>query len=183
MLNGHRQSIIRPFLALLCLALLLILLTQLWYRQWLPLTDTPVVKQISYATLKPLAEWLQPVQDSLDNVSEQYLGQSLPERRNLARMFLLSSNTEPHPSRSSTILLKVGVVNRAEIPQPWPWLELSLTEENGRLVSRRNLDPADYLHNNDLPDQLAPNELRQVTIELLSFPELATGYELKILNK
>jgi hypothetical protein len=61
-------------------------------------------------------------------------------------------------------------------------LELTLTDEGGRLVSRRSLSPDDYLHNNRLQNRMRANELRQVVIELLAFPKQAHGYELKLLR-
>jgi len=107
----------------------------------------------------------------------------LPMRRNLSQLELASARTEAHPTRSSTTLLRISIINHAEIEQPLPWLEMSLRDAEGRIVSRRNLSPRDYVYQNATNDLIGPRELKKVTIELLSFPKHATGYELKILNR
>jgi len=80
-------------------------------------------------------------------------------------------------------LLKISIINHAKIRQQLPWLEMSLMDADGRLVSRRNLSPSDYVYQNATDDLIGARELKKITIELLSFPKQATGYELKILNK
>ena len=107
----------------------------------------------------------------------------LPVRRNLSLLELVSARTEAHPTRSSTTLLKISVINHATFEQPLPWLEMTLSDAEGRLVSRRSLSPQDYIYQNASNDLIGARELKKVTIELLSFPKKATGYEIKILSK
>ena len=107
----------------------------------------------------------------------------LPSRRNLSQLELASARTEAHPTRPSTTLLRVSIINHASIEQPLPWLEMSLSDAEGKLVSRRSLSPRDYVYQNATNNLIGARELKKVTIELLSFPKQATGYELKILNK
>lgn len=173
--GGMHRWLIRPFgllaSGLLLLGLSLSLLYQLWLRQAVPVLENE-------ALVNRLLPITQPLRKQLDERFEI----ALPERRDLANLRLLSARTELHPTRPSTTLLKVSLVNKSTIAQPYPWLELVLTDEAGRLVSRRALKPDDYLHNNRLRNLIRANELRQVTIELLAFPKQAHGYELKILR-
>ena len=106
-----------------------------------------------------------------------------PDRKNLNGLQLLAADVEAHASRASTILLRVSLINRAKISQALPTLELTLTDADGRLVSRRSLKPEDYLYNNRTANTIGSNELKKVTIELLAFPKQATGYELRILGE
>ena len=154
-----------------CLILLCGLIYQLWHRQALPWLDD-----------QNLVNIIEPIAEPIIGLLSESLGVTLPIRKDLKNLQLLSARTEAHPNRSSTILLRVSLINHSEISQPYPWLELSLTDENGRLIARRSLTPDNYLHNNQVDAYIGARELRPVTIEFLSFPKQAHGYELKILN-
>ena len=156
-----------PLLGLMALLLTAALSYQLWLKQAAPILEST-----------QLATALQPIKQQLEKYAVV-----LPERRNLKQLELLSARTEAHPTLSSTVLLRASLINRAKISQPFPWLELSLTDEDGILVSRRALSPNDYLHNNRLENLIKANELKRVTIELLAFPKQAHGFELRLLNK
>lgn len=167
--NGKLLTTI--LLGIVSLILICGLLYQLWHRQAITWFDDEKIINI----IEPIAEPL------VGQLSER-LGVTLPIRRDLKNLQLLSARTEAHPSRSSTILLRVSLINHSDISQPYPWLELSLTDENGRIVARRSLSPDKYLHNNQVDNHIGARELRPITIEFLSFPKQANGYELKILN-
>ena len=158
-------------LGVFCLILLCGLIYQLWHRQALPWLDD-----------ENLVNIIEPIAQPIVGLLSESLGVKLPIRKDLKNLQLLSARTEAHPNRSSTILLRVSLINHSEISQPYPWLELSLTDENGRLIARRSLTPDNYLHNNQVDGFIGARELRPVTIEFLSFPKQAHGYELKILN-
>jgi len=160
-----------PLLFILIGVLAAALIYQLWMKQLLVFPENSQTEQLIQSGVRPLAKEL----------AERDI--ALPVRRNLSQLELLSAQTEPHPSRASTNLLRVSIMNRAEISQPLPWLELSLTDSEGRLVSRRQLSPRDYIYNNQIDSGIGPKELKKITIELLAFPKQATGYELKLLNK
>jgi len=144
---------------------------QLWQKQLIAWPDRKEIRSL-----------IEPVQEPVLNQLEQ-LGIEVPVRRNLSALQLLSAKTEAHPTRASTILLRVSLINRAEIDQPLPWLELSLKNSDGKIISRRSLSPNDYIHNNRIGVEIGARELKKITIELLSFPKQAAGYELKLLNK
>lgn len=163
--------IVVPLLLLLIGAFSVTLIYQLWMKQLIVFPEDSRAEQLIQAGVSPVAERL--AQRKIE----------LPVRRNLSKLELLSARTEPHPSRASTNLLRVELVNRAKIAQPLPWLELTLTDAEGRLVSRRQLAPRDYIYNNKTEAQIGPKELKKITIELLAFPKQATGYELRLLSK
>jgi len=159
---------------LLVLLLIAALAYQLWLKQLIDLpTDNAWLNKIDSVTA-PYREQAEEQLAALDI--------NLPQRRNLSQLELLSAQTEPHPTRTTTVLLKVSVINRAKIAQPLPWLEMTLTDAEGRLVARRNLSPKSYIYNNKTNSKIGANELKKVTIELLSFPKSATGYEIKLLD-
>lgn len=167
------------FIIALCYLMIALILTaalayQLWLKQLIKLPEDNAWLNTVLSTASPHLETLKKTLSSYDI--------ELPERRNLSQLELLSARTEPHPSRDNTVLLKISVVNRATIAQALPWLEMSLTDTNGDVVARRNLSPDDYIYNNQTSSEIGPNQLKRVTIELLSFPKSATGFEIKLLD-
>jgi len=166
-----RTFFLTPLTLALVISLSGVLLYQLWLKQIIFWPDQPLVQRLIAPLSKPVKQQL-----------EKY-NVVLPERRNLNGFQLLAADVEPHTTRASTILLRVSLINRAKITQALPTLELSLTDADGRLVSRRSLNPESYLHNNRTKNAIGANELKKVTIELLAFPKQATGYELRILGE
>ncbi|RBP53644.1 zinc-ribbon and DUF3426 domain-containing protein [Arenicella xantha] len=171
----RKKSGFRWLAILLGLLLILLfsatLLYQLWLKQWIKPNDSGRFDTAMQAVIDPLVEQL-----ATRNIE-------LPVRRDLSQLELVSARTETHPTRPSTTLLRVSMINRASITQPLPWLELALRNSEGQLVSRRNLSPRDYLYNNKTTADIGPNQLKKVTIELLAFPKQVTGYELKIISR
>lgn len=159
-----------PLIAIIA-ALCVLLLYQLWMKQIITLDKDPSLRQNVTKVINRAATELEKI--DID----------LPVRRNLSQLELLSARTEAHPTRSSTTLLRVDILNRANISQPLPWLEMTLTDADGGLVALRNLSPNDYIYNNSTNNLIAAKELKKITIELLSFPKQATGYEIKLLNR
>lgn len=159
---------------IICITLLAGLAYQLWLKQIIELPEN----KVWFTTLKQQAEPF--IERGEAELEKRNL--ALPLRRSLSQLKLVSAQVEPHPTRSSTVLLKVSVINKADISQPLPWLEMSLTNADGRLVARRNLSPKDYIYNNKTNSNIGANELKKISIELLSFPKSATGYEIKLLN-
>lgn len=171
----RKSSIWSKFVALLLLivvgALIILFTYQLWMKQIITFDEDSLIQKKIVAFSTPITHKL------------EEMGFKLPVRRNLSQLTLASASTQAHPTRLSTVLLKVEILNRANISQPLPWLEMSLTDADGDLVSLRNLSPDDYIYNNKTNTRIGPQELKKITIELLSFPIKATGYELKLLNR
>lgn len=163
--------LIAPLLLAIIITLTATLIYQLWQKQL-----------ISWPDRKEVRTFIEPVREPTLTKLQEF-GIDVPVRRNLSALQLLSAKTEPHPTRASTLLLRISLVNRAHIDQPLPWLELSLKNSDGKIISRRSLSPKDYIHNNRIGADIGARELKKVTIELLSFPKQAAGYELKLLNK
>lgn len=162
-------------LLVIVLLLLVALVYQLWLRQVIVLDEQSSVQQ---SAKEKITQITTPIVEKLYGYDVV-----LPSRRNLSQLELASAHTEAHPTRPSTTLLRISIINHANIEQPLPWLEMSLSDAEGRLVSRRSLSPRDYVYQNETDNIIGARELKKVTIELLSFPKKATGFELKILDK
>jgi predicted Zn finger-like uncharacterized protein len=68
---------------------------------------------------------------------------TLPKKIDL--MVLESSQLESDPAQPNVITLHVLVHNRAQYPQTYPSLELTLTDLQDQPIARRLFHPADYL--------------------------------------
>lgn len=185
----EKKNVLIRFMGFLLSTLLIVLLIigllyQLWLKQLINMPTKPA--WLAHPTIEQIEQIATPY---IDKAKQQFMHYAerydidIPERRNLSKLELISATTEPHSNRSTTILLKVSLINRAKISQPLPWLEMSLSDAEGQLVARRNLSPNDYIYNNKTNSNIGPNEMKKITIELLSFPKSATGYEIKLLNK
>ena len=158
----------------LLLSLLTLSILALAYQVWLMPSPSVRNNQVLQTTLNsvfnPLLDFAQSFGVKLDRPSE------------LSGLTLVSAQSEPHPSRASTTLLRVSFLNKSSVTLPLPWIELSLTDENGAVIARRALDPTDYLFNNAALGEIGPHELKKITVELLAFPKKAIGFELRVLE-
>lgn len=169
--SGFINWLLAPIFSATCIALVAALIYQLWFRQVM--------------FFDPGSQGDRVVTSVASDINEKIPSKNLalPVRRDLSQLELVSARAKQHPTRPSTMLLDVGLINHAKIAQSMPWLELALYSKEGKLVSRRNLSPDDYSYNNDTSLMMTPREYRRLSIELLSFPKHATGYELKLLSE
>lgn len=100
----------------------------------------------------------------------------------MARMDLVETEVAPHPRYDKALRVKATLVNRAAYPQPYPQLEVSLIDSQGRLVARRVYPPEEYLGKSEnaqlgLPPQVAV----KMRLDITSPGAQASGYEVLLL--
>jgi predicted Zn finger-like uncharacterized protein len=97
-------------------------------------------------------------------------------------MDLVESQVTPHPRYDRALRIKAVIVNRADHVQPYPALEVSLTDSQGQLVARRAYQPREYLRKPDAIKQgLPPQVAETVQLEITSPGAQASGYEILLL--
>jgi len=110
----------------------------------------------------------------------------LPCRRlpaiDMRRLDLVETQVTPHPRYDRALRIKATLVNRAEMVQPYPQLEVSLIDSQGQLVARRTYGPREYLQKPEevgkgLPPQVAVN----IQLDITSPGTQANGYEILLL--
>lgn len=74
------------------------------------------------------------------------------------------------------LALRVTLRNRAKHPQPWPALELSLTDFSDTVVARRVLLPSTYLPPQQLADPIPAGQERSLRIPIDTTEARASGY-------
>lgn len=88
----------------------------------------------------------------------------------------------PHPSFENVLRIRVVMVNRAGFPQPYPQMEVSLTDSNGALLARRQFGPRQYL--GDIPPEnvnMAPDVAVNALLDVTNPDGRASGYEIRLL--
>lgn len=110
----------------------------------------------------------------------------LPCRRlpaiDMSRMDLVETEVAPHPRYDKALRIKATLVNRAEFPQPYPLLEVSLIDSQGRLVARRVYPPDEYLSKPETAQQGLPPQLAvKMRLDIISPGAQASGYEVLLL--
>lgn len=69
----------------------------------------------------------------------------IPYPQDAERIAIEASDLQAEPGKSGHYLLHATLNNRAEYPQRWPHLELTLTDAGDNPISRRVLAPTDWL--------------------------------------
>ena len=75
----------------------------------------------------------------------QWLGCTVALPRRAEVLSIESSDLQADPRRQNVIVLHALIRNRSRLPQEYPALELTLTDEGGQPVLRRVLLPSDYV--------------------------------------
>lgn len=84
---------------------------------------------------------------------------TLPAWREPAALTLLNREVRPHPGLPGVLQIQASFRNDARWAQAWPWMQLSLSDVDGRVIGTRMLTPQDYL--GQVPagqDTLAPGQ-------------------------
>lgn len=72
-------------------------------------------------------------------------GCSVPYPRDAEHIAIEASDLQAEPGRPGYYLLQATLNNRADYPQQWPHLELTLTDAGDNPITRRVLPPVDWL--------------------------------------
>ena len=120
--------------------------------------------------------WLQPV---LITLGIKQAANASPAS-NAEAIELLARTMEPHPSRPGVLLLTASIVNRADVRQPYPDVDVTLVDIGGRRLSRKLFKPGDYLTRSaELRSGMAPGGHLTFSLEIEDPGNEATGFELQ----
>ena len=108
-------------------------------------------------------------------------GCELPMRRDPSRFTLTHTRIDLHPRVPDALRVTVKLVNEATFTQPYPDLQLTLADRDGRIVGRRRFPPGDYLKA-EQSDMLGSGELGVVLFDLARPHEKAVGFDVKIVK-
>ncbi|CAD0353252.1 DUF3426 domain-containing protein [Xanthomonas hortorum] len=92
---------------------------------------------------------------------------TLPAWREPAALTLLNRDVRPLPANPGVLQIQASFRNDARWAQAWPWLQLSLSDADGRVIGTRVLAPQEYLGQRpDAQDTLAPGQAVQVAFRV-----------------
>lgn len=109
------------------------------------------------------------------------LGCSTEPPRGALPIDLAETAVEPHPQYQNALRLHAVLVNRAERAQPWPLMEVSLTDSEGQVLARRHFTAAQYLESP--PAGGAPPHVAvRARLDVTYADGRAVGYEIRLVT-
>jgi predicted Zn finger-like uncharacterized protein len=108
------------------------------------------------------------------------LGCTLPLRSDPATLELLSRDIRPHPSVADALIISATLRNDADFAQPWPVVEITLSDLDGTRVAMRRFRPGDYLGDTqDIAAGLAPGASTALVFEVADPGRNAVAFEFR----
>lgn len=110
-----------------------------------------------------------------------YAGCELRPRRDVGRIELLQTSIAPHPQYENALRIRAALVNRAAFRQAYPHMEVSLTDNAGRVIARRTFPPIQYSEA-PLEGTLTPNVVATALLDVTNPDGRAVGYEIRLVT-
>ncbi len=110
----------------------------------------------------------------------EFAGCAAPQRVEPGAIDIAQTRVDLHPEVPGAIRINVNLINRAGFAQPYPALELTLSDKDGRIVGRRTYEPSDYLRERPETALLDPGILAIASINLVRPNENAVGFETRV---
>ena len=121
------------------------------------------------------SQQLRPVLDGICLV----LGCKLPALVDLDALKLVKRSVFSHPSIDNALVIDLGFINEAEFDQPYPLLEIRLTDNRGGIVKQNNVAPSEYLQQWQPESVLTAGERIDLSLTVEDPGQTATSFELK----
>ncbi len=112
-----------------------------------------------------------------------YLACEIRPRQDVAAIELLRTSVSAHPEQASALRLRLTMVNRAGFAQPYPLLELTLTDSTGTVVARRTFAVHEYVKRNDALQGMIPHVAVDATLDVTKPDARAGGYEIRLVAR
>ena len=147
---------------------------------WLPirlLLCCALVLQYLYYFRLQLVEnpQLRPVISTMCNIT----GCELPPRRDLGHIEVAEHLMQFHPTYQNSLRLTATLANSADFDQPYPLVEVIMTDIEQRVVARRHFTPELYLNNYSAGDLFSANSEVPLLLEVLDPGNRAVGFEFR----
>ncbi|MFK8079966.1 MAG: zinc-ribbon and DUF3426 domain-containing protein [Granulosicoccus sp.] len=111
-----------------------------------------------------------------------WMGCELAPLVDLAALKQLKRTVFAHPTNENELVIDLAFINEAEFDQPYPVLQIRLTNRNGALVVQNNVTPAEYLNDWQAQDLLAAGERIDLSLTFEDPGQTATYAELQFLQ-
>ncbi len=108
-------------------------------------------------------------------------GCQLPLQRDPKSIELVDHAVQSHPRYQDSLLITATLINNARHPQPFPVVEIVMTDIEQRIVASRRFRPADYLAETNSDTPFMPLNEVHLLLEILDPGESAVGFEFNFL--
>ena len=106
------------------------------------------------------------------------LGCTLPPLVDLDALKVVKRTVYSHPTIDNALVIDLAFINEAAFGQPYPILEIRLTNRNGGLVTKNNVAPAEYLERWQADELFSSGERLDVNLTVEDPGQTATSFEL-----
>lgn len=103
----------------------------------------------------------------------------LPPWREPAAFTLLQRDVRQHPTQPGALRVSATFRNDARWPQPWPRLQLTLSDVNGRAAGQRRFEAQEYLGGTPGQAELASGESATVAMDILEPAPQIVAYDFR----
>lgn len=107
----------------------------------------------------------------------QLTGCQLPPRRAVDKITLVDHLVQSHPRYKNSLLITATLMNRADFTQPFPTLEVVMTDLQQKVIARRRFSPEQYLTGGGKHQQFTPNTEIPLMLEVVDPGDAAVGFE------
>ena len=110
------------------------------------------------------------------------LGCNLPNQVDIAKIQGTNLVVRSHPMEPNALVIDAIVYNRAKHPQPYPDLELSFEDINGKPIASRRFIPKEYIQDSNIDFNTMPsNTPVHLTLEIVDPGSQAVNYQIDFL--
>lgn len=140
---------------------------------------TVLVLQYGYFMRNDLARYtqLRPWLEQLCKIAEC----RIPPLRDLAKIAILNRQVIEDPATPGALSVHATIENQASFPQPYPILQLTLSDINGRLLGRGRFTPRQYLVKKDLPAQFPSHRPVRIRLKIADPGSNAVNFQFTFL--
>jgi len=139
-----------------------------------------LIGQIAYSYSSELAR--RPGLETVVRNMCDVLGCEVRPRQDIRLVELARTSVAPHPERAHALRIKASLVNRADFTQPYPLMEVSLSDSAGKILARKAFKPHEYLQGPGVDAGMPPNVAVSVRLDITSPNPSAVGYEIQLVR-
>ena len=108
------------------------------------------------------------------------LGCTLKPQRDLDAIKVLARDVRDHPRFRNSLLVNATIENEASFTQPYPTLELTLYDADGKMIGVRRFQPQEYLDSSiPVAQGMKPQQPVYIVLEIARPAEEAVSFEFK----
>ena len=102
----------------------------------------------------------------------------MPMQQNVDLIKLTHRDITIHPRVKGALLINAVFVNNASFTQPFPLMQITLSDMNGRIIAKRRFQPTEYLDADvNLRRGMMPNNPVQIVLEIADPGKDAVNFE------